>query len=143
MYLKDYYRRYERSNNQTGAPSLINIAVLCLNHEGTDQNTAPEHLIEGLSWQGGWKHLDTLILIERYRQDMGQMDTNTQNLFAEQLLYVLLTVSPSLSQTSSYTRMPMRFESVSQSTDKTGISLPPNTLLVGLSAIEQIGRAHV
>lgn len=137
-YLKKYYRRLERANEQAGQQIPINVSVLCLNHLNTDQSIAPTRLIQGLRWEGGWDHLDALILSEKYRQDIGRVDNDTQNLLAELLLYVLLIVSPALARIRP--SAPRTFEEEDEKPDEQRVSLPPNTFLVGLSSIENSTR---
>lgn len=135
-YLKKYYSRLERTTEQPGQQLPINIAVLCLNHLNTDQKLAPTRLIQGLRWEESWDHLDALILSEKYREDIGRVDNETQNLLAELLLYVLLIVSPVLIRPSA----PRGFEEEDEEVDGQRVSLPPNTFLVGLSSIENSTR---
>lgn len=137
-YLKLYYRKLERNSEHAGQQIPINISVLCMNHLNTGQHTAPRRLIEGLRWRGRWDHLDALILSERYRQDIGRVDPETQNLLAELLLYILLIVSPTLARIRP--DAPGAFDNDQDNPDEQKISLPPNTFLVGLSSIENSTR---
>ena len=141
-YLKEYYRRLERDNEMAGLQIPVNISVLCLNHQNTDQRVPPARLIQGLRWKESWEHLDALILSEKYRQDIGRVDNETQNLLAELLLYVLLIVSPALARIRP--TAPREIEEEDDRQDKKPddqrVSLPPNTYLVGLSSIENSTR---
>lgn len=147
-YLKKYYKRLERPTEHPGQQIPINVSVLCLNHLNTDQNIAPVRLIQGLRWGGSWDHLDALILSEKYRQDIGRVDNDTQNLLAELLLYVLLIVSPALARIRPTAPRPDAWagatgEEEKEEDDKPNeqrISLPPHTFLVGLSSIENSTR---
>src|SRR5437762_3600362 len=137
-YLKNYYRRLERANEEVGQQIPINVSVLCLNHQNTDQSVAPTRLIEGLRWEEHWDHLDALIISEKYREDIGRVDSDTQNLLAELLLYILLIVSPALARIRP--SAPGPFEKEEEKPDEQMVSLPPNTFLVGLSSIENSTR---
>ena len=137
--LKGYYRRLERANEDAGQQIPINVSVLCLNHLNTDQSNAPTRLIQGLrSKTYSWDHLDAVILSEKYRQDIGRVDSDTQNLLAELLLYVLLISSPALAPIRP--SAPPPFEQAEEPSDGRTVSLPPNTFLVGLSSIENSTR---
>ncbi|MEO8972483.1 MAG: hypothetical protein ABI406_12880, partial [Ktedonobacteraceae bacterium] len=132
--IKEYYRKRERIDHQ----QLVSTTVICLGNSG--EIGPPKKLIEGLLRNKDWKHLDTLILSEDYREDAALIAGTVQAYLAELLLYVLLIIPPfSVNSPTPVTPIP---EDDKNETGESGqwVTLPTNTFIVGLAALEYSAR---
>jgi hypothetical protein len=132
--IKEYYRKRERSNHQP----LVSTTALCLGNSG--EVGPPKKLIEGLLRNKSWSHLDTLILSEDYREDAALIAGTVQAYLAELLLYVLLIIPPF----SVNSPLPPQTAPEEETFENEGpgewVTLPPNTFIVGLAALEYSAR---
>lgn len=135
-YLKQYYRG--KLAHPDHDPVVIS-SILCLNHVNTTR--PPNTLIQNLRWIDNahpWEHISTLILAEKYREDAGRQDDIMQTYIAELLLYSLLIITiPDLEDMSFVPDTRGRYP---EEKNKTRQTLPPNTYLFGLSAVEHSTR---
>lgn len=128
--IKDYYRKRERPNHQP----LVSTTILCLGNSG--EIGPPRKLIEGLMRNNSWDHLDTLILSEDYREDAALIAGTVQAYIAELLLYVLLIIPPfGVNAPAPEMRLPDDGQEPGR-----WVTLPPNTFIVGLAALEYSAR---
>ncbi len=126
---------------ENGGQLVLDTMIICLNHD--NQSTPPRKLLSRLSWQGEWKHLDSLVLSEKYGANAAFISKSMQSYIAELLLYSLLIsqppmVRPPAPDPSTRFLPPPKTKEIR--------SLPPRTYLVGLAAIEhsaQWGRRLV
>lgn len=133
--LKSYYRKFERQGHQP----MLNTVVVCLSNTG--EARPPIKLIQGLSLNNKWDHIDSLILSENYREDAALISSTTQAYIAELMLYVLLVIPPfpvSASQGNGHANTSS--EAVEFREGKQLLSLPANTFVVGLAALEYSAR---
>lgn len=138
-HLKQIYAKKERSGQQ----SMINTVAVCLNNSS---EAKPSSDLKELLWNGGWEHLDALILTEDYRQDAALIAGAIQTYLAELLLYVLMIVPPL--RVGGEEQPPQAADATTSNgtqnanADKKGRSIPfPSyTFLVGLSAMEHSAR---
>jgi hypothetical protein len=86
--LKEHFVKLERKRHQ----HLISTTIMCLNASG--EEGPPTDLIYGLLWNDDWKHIDSLLLSEQYREDAALIEGPMQAYLAELLLYVLLIIPP-------------------------------------------------
>jgi Viral BACON domain len=135
-HLKEYFQKQVRPGRQ----SLLNTSVLCLNH--SSEAGPPRDLIDCLCLNGNWEHIDALIISEKYREDAAMITPATQAYIAELLLYTLLITSPLGSDIPA-----PEIKVPAQQHNGTGgnvkgrwLSLPPETYVVGLAAIEYSAR---
>lgn len=139
--IKDRFRKRERSSQQ----AFVNITVLCL--DSRTEEDAPIRLIEGLSWDGKWDHLDSLIINEQYNEEGALLTGPVQTYLAELILYMLLLIPPlDLSQETLHSGYDQQV-SLAPPTDETGqpisghyVSLPAATFNIGLATIEHSAR---
>lgn len=130
-HIKNYYRKRERLNHQP----LVSTTILCLGNSG--EAGPPRKLIEGLMRNDGWDHLDTLILSEDYRDDAALIAGTVQAYIAELLLYVLLIIPPFGVRSAELELKP---SDDAEQTQGRRVSLPFNTFIVGLAALEYSAR---
>ncbi len=135
--LKNHYRKFDRPGHQP----LVNITVLCLGNSG--EAGPPTELIKGLSRNNSWDHLDSLILSENFREDGALIDGKAQAYIAELLLYVLLIIPPLGVRpvtTDDNRSKPHENGNEDQAKAEKKLSLPANTYVVGLAALEYSAR---
>lgn len=144
-YLRRYYNKLEHDSH----PLAFNTTIICLNH--TNWGNPPENLMNRLSRLRGedlirqqdvnvdeWSHINSLILSEEYRQDAGRLKEDMQKYIAELLLYIILLIPPSAIRTDA-----PDIEEYYPNPDRDKLrrrSLPPNSYIVGVSAIEHSVR---
>jgi hypothetical protein len=141
-YLKEHSKKSERK----GYPSLVSTMVICLDNRG--EAGPPANIIEGLSWNNKWEHLDSLIVSEKFGDTAAYMAGAMQTYVAELLLYVLLIIPPlRLKQSPPPDLTPdphvkaITGAGAGGSTPKgEWISLPYNSYLVGLGSMEHSAR---
>jgi len=134
--LKEYYQKLEHAH----LPPLINTTILCLGRSG--EVGPPEKLIKGLRRNDSWKHVDSLILSEDYREDAALIAGTIQAYLAELLLYVLLIIPPLPAPQQNGSPAPTVYNTTQANGQVTHkeISLPPNTFVLGLAALEYSAR---
>ncbi len=137
--LKEHFRKLEREGHQP----MVSTTVVCLNNSG--EAGPPEELIQGLRWKGDWKHIDSLLISEQYREDAALIAGAMQTYLAELLLYVLLIIPPLRVNTSSSmqeidTVLQIENQGSTNQPKGTWITLPQTTYLVGMAAIEHSVR---
>lgn len=129
--LKDHSRKLKKSGHQ----EFINTTVLCLGNTG--MSGPPRALIEGLTRNKSWSHLDTLIVSENYREDGAFIAGTTQAYLAEMLLYVLLIIPPFAIGSQP---QDMSANNGTEVLKEQESSLPLHTYVVGLAALEHSAR---
>ncbi len=132
--IKEYYSKRERRDHQ----SLVSTTVLCLGNSG--EAGPPRKLIEGLLRKNSWDHLDTLILSEDYREDAALIAGTVQAYLAELLLYVLLIIPPFSINSPLPPATPLAEDTNEDGETGKWVTLPPNTFVVGLAALEYSAR---
>lgn len=135
--LKSYYRKLERQGHQP----MLNTVVVCLSNTG--EAGPPTRLIQGLSLNNKWDHIDSLILSENYREDAALISSTTQAYIAELMLYVLLIIPPfpvSVPQPQSNGHANISSQAAEFQDEGRVLGLPINTFVVGLAALEYSAR---
>ena len=137
--LKEYFVKLERENHQP----LVSTTVLYLNHSG--EAGPPTDLILGLQWNNDWKHIDSLLISEQFREDAALIKGTIQTYLAELLLYVLLIIPPLTINSTSEAQDPSvaLLEKKETDTEKTKgkwLHLPASSYVVGLASIEHSAR---
>ncbi|HZU66829.1 MAG TPA: hypothetical protein VFA09_06090 [Ktedonobacteraceae bacterium] len=134
-HLKHYACKFDRPGHQP----LLSTTVVCLGNTG--EAGPPTALIQGLSLNNSWDHIDSLILSENYREDAALISGTAQAYIAELMLYTLLIVPPfPVSETSSNGYAGPASQPVESPDAKQQLGLPPNTYVVGLAALEYSAR---
>lgn len=119
---------------------VLDTMVICLNHD--NRGTPPKKLLSRLRWPhfdgtdkrgDEWQHLDSLVLCEYFGANAISIPASLQPSIAELLLYALLICQPPLVR-PPYPDTTQRF--LPPSKTKEIRSLPPQTYVVGLSAVE-------
>jgi len=136
--LKKHVKKGERKGHQ----SLISTTVVCLDNRG--EAGPPMDVIQGLSWNNKWEHLDSLIVSEKYSDSAAYMVGAMQTYLAELLLYVLLIIPPlRLKQSGAGDIGPDRqIEAHAGANKPKGewVTLPYHSYLVGLGSMELSAR---
>jgi hypothetical protein len=123
---------------------VLDTMVICLNHD--NRGRPPKRLLSRLRWPhfnstdkmgDEWQHLDSLVLCEYFGANAVNIPKSMQPSIAELLLYTLLICQPPQVR-SSYPDPTQRF--LSPPKTKEIRSLPPQTYVVGLSAVEYSAR---
>ena len=137
-HLKAHFRKLEREGYQ----ALISTTMICL--DSSSEGGPPEGLIKGLRWNDRWDHLDSLILSEKYSDNSALIAGAMQTYLAELLLYTLLIIPPLRVNASITPLTPdvplLDTQTGQQQTQGEWVTLPINTYLVGLTAVEHSAR---
>src|SRR6266566_366461 len=135
--LKEHFGKLERESHQP----MVSTTVLCLNMSG--EAGPPTDLIYGLRWDNDWKHIDSLLISEQFREDAALIEGTMQTYLAELLLYVLLIIPPlTVSPAPDSESQPVALLEEAEVTSSKGkwIHLPAASYLVGMAAIEHSAR---
>ncbi len=132
--LKSYYNKLEKQGHQ----QLLNTTVLCLSNSGEAGTSST--LIQKLTRNNNWEHLDSLILSENYREDAAQIAGPIQSYIAELLLYVLLIVPPLPVSVAASDMTKASQNGTQEDGTLRELGLPENTFIVGLAALEYSAR---
>jgi hypothetical protein len=138
-YLKRYYNELEHHDYPTPQiyPLVFNTTIICTNH--TNMGNAPVLLMNRLSGRDEkepWKHINSLILCEEYREDAGWLEEEMQQYIAELILYVMLLIPPSAMRPLA----PDAEQVIPTPSNTKRRDLPPDTYIMGISAIEHSVR---
>jgi hypothetical protein len=135
--LKEHFGKLERGGHQP----MVSTTVLCLNNSG--EAGPPTDLIQGLRWNDDWKHIDSLLISEQFREDAALIEGAMQTYLAELLLYVLLIIPPlTVDSLPDDEHQPVALLEDAGIAAPNGkwIHLPASSYLVGMAAIEHSAR---
>lgn len=136
-HLKHLYSTLERKYQ------VLDTMIICLNH--ANQANVPRKLLKQLYWPAideknkdtPWWHIDSLILSENYGENAAYISREIQSVVAELLLYSILITQP-------FEFRPRFSDNAyllpSPEMKNRMLSLPEQTYVVGLSAIEHSAR---
>jgi len=123
---------------------VLDTMVICLNHD--NRGAPPKRLLERLRWPhfgradktgDEWEHINSLVLSEHFGANAVNIPASMQPYIAELLLYALLICQPPQIR-PPVPNLEQRF--LPPPKTKEIRSLPPQTYIVGLSAVEYSAR---
>jgi hypothetical protein len=132
--LKERFRKRERPGQQ----AFVSTTVLCL--DSRTEEDASAQLIENLSWEERWDHIDSLIVNEQYNAEGALLAGPVQTYLAELILYMLLLIPPL--DLSTETILSGHDLHTTQAPQVEGhyLALPPATFNIGMATIEHSAR---